>query len=557
MGRVEADRIIASIATGQHAAVSRRQLLDAGVPAHVIDHRVRSGRPARRCTPACTGWPAARVTWHQRIMAATLAAGAGAVASHRAAAYLHGPRGSEPRRRSPCRGPGHRRSRRRRRAPGRPSPASDVEIRDGIPRTRPPATILGPGRRRVDRRSWRWRSTTPCCRALVSCDQLQRRLEPPVGKGGRGAGTLAELLALRAGATSALDAERVRAPAASPSLPPPACRCPSPSSRSSCPTAGGYSSTSPGPTTLLALEAESYRHHAGRIAWCRDQAAIGAAGVDGLADLPVTWDDLVGARRADRNACSGRVLPDTTGLGSPGVNPARTSCDDGRTMSEATVVVVEDDQNIADLVELYLRQEGFRVVQAGDRGAGHPGGAGQPAPHGDPRRRPAGRHGRAGGVPAAAGRRRRPDPHADGPGRGDRPGARPRAGRRRLRHQAVRPPGAGGPGEGHPAAHRRPPRRHRRAARRRHRGRREAAGGPAQRRGGPPRRPGVRPPALPGRERRPGPHPPAAPRRGVGPRLVRRRAHGRRPRRASCARSSAPACPSPRCGASATGSADV
>ena len=33
-------------------------------------------------------------------------------------------------------------------------------------------------------------------------------------------------------------------------------------------------------------------------------------------------------------------------------------------MNEATIVVVEDDQHIADLVELYLRQEGFRVVQA-------------------------------------------------------------------------------------------------------------------------------------------------------------------------------------------------
>jgi DNA-binding response OmpR family regulator len=33
-------------------------------------------------------------------------------------------------------------------------------------------------------------------------------------------------------------------------------------------------------------------------------------------------------------------------------------------MKEATIVVVEDDQHIADLVELYLRQEGFRVVQA-------------------------------------------------------------------------------------------------------------------------------------------------------------------------------------------------
>ena len=31
-----------------------------------------------------------------------------------------------------------------------------------------------------------------------------------------------------------------------------------------------------------------------------------------------------------------------------------------------TIVVVEDDRHIADLVELYLRQEGFRVVQAED-----------------------------------------------------------------------------------------------------------------------------------------------------------------------------------------------
>jgi DNA-binding response OmpR family regulator len=41
-------------------------------------------------------------------------------------------------------------------------------------------------------------------------------------------------------------------------------------------------------------------------------------------------------------------------------------------MSEAagTIVVVEDDPNIADLVELYLRREGFRVIQSGDGEAG-------------------------------------------------------------------------------------------------------------------------------------------------------------------------------------------
>jgi DNA-binding response OmpR family regulator len=35
-----------------------------------------------------------------------------------------------------------------------------------------------------------------------------------------------------------------------------------------------------------------------------------------------------------------------------------------------TIVVVEDDPNIADLVDIYLRREGFRVIQAADGEAG-------------------------------------------------------------------------------------------------------------------------------------------------------------------------------------------
>ncbi len=35
-----------------------------------------------------------------------------------------------------------------------------------------------------------------------------------------------------------------------------------------------------------------------------------------------------------------------------------------------TIVVVEDDPNIADLVDLYLRREGFRVIQAADGASG-------------------------------------------------------------------------------------------------------------------------------------------------------------------------------------------
>jgi DNA-binding response OmpR family regulator len=38
--------------------------------------------------------------------------------------------------------------------------------------------------------------------------------------------------------------------------------------------------------------------------------------------------------------------------------------------SQSTIVVVEDDPNIADLVELYLRRDGFRVLQAADGARG-------------------------------------------------------------------------------------------------------------------------------------------------------------------------------------------
>ena len=36
-------------------------------------------------------------------------------------------------------------------------------------------------------------------------------------------------------------------------------------------------------------------------------------------------------------------------------------------MEQGTIVVVDDEPNIADLVELYLEREGFRVLKAGDR----------------------------------------------------------------------------------------------------------------------------------------------------------------------------------------------
>src|SRR5437762_5044345 len=44
------------------------------------------------------------------------------------------------------------------------------------------------------------------------------------------------------------------------------------------------------------------------------------------------------------------------------------ACNAEKVRDQGTIVVVEDDPNIADLVDLYLRREGFRVLQATDAG---------------------------------------------------------------------------------------------------------------------------------------------------------------------------------------------
>ena len=104
-----------------------------------------------------------------------------------------------------------------------------------------------------------------------------------------------------------------------------------------------------------------------------------------------------------------------------------------------TIVVIEDDPNIADLVDMYLRRDGFRVIQATSGEAG-PGCDHTRAPAARRRgHRPPRPDGRPRGLPDAAVLERRPNRHPHRPRQRDRPGARPRARCRRLRHQAVLP----------------------------------------------------------------------------------------------------------------------
>ena len=285
---METDRIIASIAAGQHATVSRRQLLDAGVTRDMIGHRVRGSLlvPMHAGVYRMAGSP---LTWHQRIMGATLAAGAGAVASHRAAGFLLGLEGIEPSREvtvDPAQAPHprgvivHRMNLAR----------HDIEDRDGIPRTRAPATILGLAAV-VPPPVLEGALDDALLRGLVSCAQLERRLDAGGRHGRNGAAALGALLAARAGAPRWTQSEferRLFALAGGASLP-----LPVPQFEVVLPDGRRVYLDFAWPDSLLALEAQSYRFHAGRIAWSRDQMRMAILVSMGWRIIPVTWEDLV------------------------------------------------------------------------------------------------------------------------------------------------------------------------------------------------------------------------------------------------------------------------
>lgn len=84
------DRVAAGLAARQHGAFRRRQVLSVTGSPGACDRRLASGQWLRTRHPrvyVLAGYPP---SWLQRVMAAVLAGPAGAVASHRAAAILHG-----------------------------------------------------------------------------------------------------------------------------------------------------------------------------------------------------------------------------------------------------------------------------------------------------------------------------------------------------------------------------------------------------------------------------------------------------------------------------------
>jgi hypothetical protein len=91
----EIDRLLARLAARQHGLLTRLQALAAGATDEMIAHRLSTGRWVRVAAGVyrLAGVP---VTWRQRALAAVLAAGPGAVVSHRSAAVLHAISGFRP-----------------------------------------------------------------------------------------------------------------------------------------------------------------------------------------------------------------------------------------------------------------------------------------------------------------------------------------------------------------------------------------------------------------------------------------------------------------------------
>jgi very-short-patch-repair endonuclease len=286
---VDADLTIARLAATQHGVAARQQLLAAGVPRRAIEHRLAAGR-LLRIHAGVYSLAGTQLSPLQHLMAAALAAGTGAVVSHRGAAFLHGLPGIEPQadvsveaaRAPKIRGVAVHRVTRL----GRP----DTGAVGGIPCTRPARTLLDlagvlpPATLEVA-------LDDALSRRLVSCAYLWRRIEALGRQGRAGAGVLNDLLADRTSdrpRSQSTFERRLFALLRAAGLP-------LPCTQHEVRLDGGRRAflDFAYPDVLFAIEADSYRHHSSRTDWSRDRTRNNLLIAAGWRILPVTWDDLV------------------------------------------------------------------------------------------------------------------------------------------------------------------------------------------------------------------------------------------------------------------------
>ena len=287
------------MASGQIGLITHDQALECGLSEKAIRHRVDSGRWLRRHIGVYAVAGAPR-SWEQDLLAACLAAGRGAVVSHRAAAALWGMDGlrrdvielSVPR--PLChrlRGVTVHRS-------------TDLErsmptTRAGIPVTSPMRTLVDLG---AVVPSWTVERALDqtLSRRLVTVVGLRRQLDALARKGRRGAGVLRALLDERAdssfGTESVLEA-LMRRLCRDHGLPVPVSQF---EVRCGRRLLGRVDFAFP--DDRLAIEVDGYEHHASIEAFQHDRARQNDLVGGGWTVLRFTWDDVT--RRPERVAAA-------------------------------------------------------------------------------------------------------------------------------------------------------------------------------------------------------------------------------------------------------------
>ncbi|MGI8809663.1 MAG: type IV toxin-antitoxin system AbiEi family antitoxin domain-containing protein [Acidimicrobiales bacterium] len=286
---MDADRILADIASAQHSVVSRRQAVEAGVSRSALDRRLATGR-LLQMHAGVYRLDGHAGSWHRTLTGAVLATGSGSAVSHRGAAFLHRLAGIDPRAEvSVAAG----------RAPrphdvlvhrvvqlGRP----DVGSTDAIPCTRPARTLIdlaavvGPASLEIA-------LDDALSRRLITVGYLRGRIDALGRQGRGGVGTLVHLLEARIDGRPRTQSEferRLLRALRDGGLPAPRTQY-----EVSLPDGRKAYLDIAYPEVMLALEADSYRHHSSRLDWARDRTRNSLVIALGWRILPVTWGDLV------------------------------------------------------------------------------------------------------------------------------------------------------------------------------------------------------------------------------------------------------------------------
>ena len=285
---MDIDAAVAGPAGSQLGVFTRGQADAAGATRAIVRQRLASGRWVQM-HPRVFRIAGAPTTWEQALLAAWLAAGAGAVASHRAAARVWGlpgvaaeieltlPPGKDPVLR------GVRVHRTRTLAP------VDIVARDGLLVTSATRTIIDLSA--VLDRAALGRVLDHClARHLTSARFLQRRLDSAGRQGRVGTAVLDALLAERPpdrrGPESELERRLLSLLSRLPGPPP------VPQYEVGLPGGRRVRLDAAYPDIRLGIEADSYVHHSSATDWSADHTRSNALVAAGWRILPVTWGDV-------------------------------------------------------------------------------------------------------------------------------------------------------------------------------------------------------------------------------------------------------------------------